>query len=143
MTSKKSSIRGIMRSKVMNVAGFKLESFHKRIVKDNRWLEVHTREGKCPDDEWIEIMGGTLDGSGKHFRQGLNKDMTNRFNCRRGAVHASRYFADNVLTRERLDEDEVKGGLGEYTSIVRTHSGKITKTVRIVEVNLVRTDSVS
>jgi hypothetical protein len=50
---------------------------------------------------------------------------------------------DNALTGERLDEDEVMGDLGEYTSIVRIHSSKTTKTVRIVEVDLVRTNSVS
>jgi hypothetical protein len=50
---------------------------------------------------------------------------------------------DNALTGERLDEDEVMGDLGEYTSIVRIYSSKTTKTVRIVEVDLVRTNSVS
>jgi hypothetical protein len=50
---------------------------------------------------------------------------------------------DNALTGERLDEDEVMGDLGEYTSIVRIYSSKTTKTVRIVEVDLVGTNSVS
>jgi hypothetical protein len=96
------SIRDVLESKVTDVMGFKLEPFHERFVKGNRWLEIHTREGKGPDDEWIEIMGGTLGGCGKHFHQGFNKDMMNRFDRRKGEVHASRYL------RQRADWGEAR-----------------------------------
>jgi hypothetical protein len=108
------------------------------VEKYGQWFEVHTREGRSRDDEWIELMGGSLKGDGRHFHQGINKDMTNRFDRRRGVVKASLFFAANALTGERLDEDRVGKEFGEHNFVFRTRSSKVTRKVWVSEADIVR-----
>jgi len=136
-------VDSIKKSKVMDVRGFQLLEFNARLVAEDHWLEVHTRPGKGPDDEWIEFLGGIKGPKGIRFHMGKNKDGTHRFLDRRGVLKSISERAENADTHEVLDETRDSWGIGKFAIRLGFSSHKIRKIVWISNLQLARRDQTS
>ena len=124
----------------MNVKGFELLHFDARVLAEDYWLEVHTKQGDRADDEWVEILGGVKGEKGTHYHEGINKDATIRFIKKRGVLKATSQRAENAMTHELLDATRESGEEGKFITEVGLSSNKISKKVWVSKVQLLRRD---
>ncbi len=136
-------VDSIRKSKVMDVRGFELLSFDARLDAEDHWLEVHTKPGKKPDDEWVEIRGGIKGKKGEHFHSGINKDGTLRFKEKRGVLKSISLTAENADTHEVLDATEDSWGYGRFAVKCGLWSNKTRKIVWVSDLKLARRDQTS
>jgi hypothetical protein len=127
----------------MDVKGFELLKFDARLLNEDRWLEVHTKPGSGPDDEWVEILGGITREKGVHFHEGINKDATLRFVKKRGVLKSTKQRAEDSHSHRQLDATEEVWGEGKFAIKVALLSNRISKKVWVSEVKLVRRDLTS
>lgn len=130
----------IRKSKVMDVKGFKLLEFDARLLAEDHWLEVHTKLGERPDDEWVEFLGGIKGEKQPHLHVGINKDNTIRFAKKRGVLKSVSQRVVNADTQETLDATEDVWGDAPFSIGLRLNSYKPSKIVWVSDLQLVRND---
>ena len=138
-------VDSIRKSKVLDVRGFELLRFDARMDARNHWLEVHTKLGERPDDEWIEFLGGIKGKKGTKFHMGKNKDGTHRFLKRRGVLKSISQRVENADTHEVLDATEDSWGIADSRFAVYwgLSSNKTRKIVWVSNLKLARKDQTS
>lgn len=133
-------VESLRKNKLMEVRGFELLHFEARVLAEDHWLEVHTRQGSGPDDEWVEILGGVKGEKGTHYHEGINKDATIRFIKKRGVLKTAYQRAENAMTHELLDATKESGDAGKFVTEVGFSSNRISKKVWVSKVKLLRRD---
>ena len=130
----------LRKGKLMDVNGFELLHFDARLLAEDHWLEVHTKQGDGPDDEWVEILGGGKGKNGRHHHTGINKDATIRFVKKRGVLKATSQIAENAITHELLDATKEHSDERRFVTEVGLSSNRISKKVWLSKIQLLRRD---
>jgi len=133
-------VGSIRKRKVMDVRGFQLLEFNARLVAEDHWLEVHTKPGRGPDDEWVEFLGGIKGEKQPHLHVGINKDTTLRFAKKRGVLKSVSQRVMNADTQDTLDATEDVWGDAPFSIGLRLNSYKPARVVWVSDLRLVRND---